>query len=174
MILVTGGAKSGKSRFALDKLHEYQGQKYFLATCPKLKSIDDETDERIKRHKEERKGKSIVTIEEEIDLKNLFVNMPERSVVILDCLTLWINNLIFRNPHLEKHELVNLMTEEFNKAAMGFDVLIVVTNEVGMGLVPMDKLSRHYRDLLGEANQLIASICDEAWLVSCGLPIKLK
>lgn len=172
--MVTGGAKSGKSRFALDKLNEHQGPKYFFATCPKLKSIDDETDERIKLHKEERRGKSIVTIEEEIDLKNVFKNMPEHSAVILDCLTLWVNNLIFRNPHFEKNELVDLMAREFNKAAMAFNVLIVVTNEVGMGLVPMDKLGRHYRDLLGEANQFIASICDEAWMVSCGLPMKLK
>lgn len=172
--MVTGGAKSGKSRFALDKLNEYQGQKYFFATCPKLKSIDDETDDRIKLHKEERRGKCIVTIEEEIDLKNVFKNMPEHSAVILDCLTLWVNNLIFRNPNLEKKELVDLMAREFNKAAMAFNVLIVVTNEVGMGLVPIDKLGRHYRDLLGEANQFIASICDEAWMVSCGLPMKLK
>lgn len=172
--LITGGARSGKSQFAFERLLSHSGQKIYLATCPKIKKIDGEMDERILKHKVERKGKQIVTIEEEIDLKNILQTVPENSVVLIDCLTLWVNNLLFHKGHLSEEELINVMKQEFSLEKVNCSEIIVVTNEVGMGLVPSEKLGRHYRDLLGRANQFIGQLSREAYLVASGISLKLK
>ena len=146
-----------------------QFEKSYLATCPK---IDDEMDERIQKHKAERVGLGIKTIEEEINIKNVF-NKTE-GIILMDCLTLWINNHLFHNPDLNESLLDEITREAFFLKNSKAQEIIVVTNEVGMGLVPATPEMRKYRDLLGRANQIIGELCHEAYFVSCGLPLKLK
>jgi len=169
--LIAGGARSGKSAFALSRLLESKGEKYYLATSP---MVDSEMNERILNHKKEREGLNIKTIEEEIKIGKIFKDLSSRSVLILDCLTLWINNLLFHNPDLSEFQVEEETRKSFDKSQLSLDEIIVVTNEVGMGIVPIDSETRRYRDLLGRANQVIGEICDAAYFISCGLPLKLK
>ncbi|MFZ9002062.1 MAG: bifunctional adenosylcobinamide kinase/adenosylcobinamide-phosphate guanylyltransferase [Bacteriovoracaceae bacterium] len=166
--LIVGGAKSGKTKLALKKLLEHQGPKFYLATCPR---IDDEMDEKIKNHQTERLGHNIETIEEEIDLRAVIEKTLPGEAILIDCLTLWINNLIFHKKINNEKELEDLIIKTFSTHK---SKLFIVTNEVGNGLVPIQKESRIYRDLLGKANQVLAELSDKVILVSCGLPLQLK
>lgn len=168
--LIVGGARSGKSAFALSKLMLNPDKKYYLATCP---SIDKEMDERILKHKKERQNLSIETIEEELNLKNVLNNLKSGSVLV-DCLTLWINNHLYHNKDLNESLIDELTRDQFRDLPKTLSEIIVVTNEVGLGLVPIDTQSRTYRDLLGRANQVLGELCDEAYSVTCGIPLKLK
>jgi len=169
IILIAGGAKSGKTKFALKMLCENQGPLFYLATCPR---IDGEMDEKIENHKKERLGLNIETIEEEIDIKKVLESMNNEASVMMDCLTLWINNLIYHQKDLSESDVEQEIIHSFKSSKA--KSIYVVTNEVGQGLVPLEKESRKYRDLLGKANQCLGEICDEAYLMSCGLSLKLK
>ncbi|MGJ4746976.1 bifunctional adenosylcobinamide kinase/adenosylcobinamide-phosphate guanylyltransferase [Leptospira sp. SA-E8] len=174
IVLVTGGCRSGKSRFALEKANSVGGKKFFLATCPR---IDSEMEERIQRHQQERTDWD--TIEEELELTSVFDSIPSGSVVLLDCLSLWINNLMYdaKNKNLD-------LTQDKIKAActkLGQHILdskakhvFIVTNEVGMGLVPENKDGRLYRDLLGICNQTFAFIANEVYFLVSGIPVRIK
>ncbi|TGK02072.1 bifunctional adenosylcobinamide kinase/adenosylcobinamide-phosphate guanylyltransferase [Leptospira selangorensis] len=174
IILVTGGCRSGKSRFALEKANSLVGEKFFLATCPR---IDSEMDARIQRHRQERIDWN--TIEEELELSSLFDSIPSGSIVLLDCLSLWINNLMFD----ANNKNLNLTQEQINMTCLNLGKHIldskaknvfIVTNEVGMGLVPENKEGRLYRDLLGICNQTFASIANEVYFLVSGIPIRIK
>ncbi|PJZ79092.1 bifunctional adenosylcobinamide kinase/adenosylcobinamide-phosphate guanylyltransferase [Leptospira neocaledonica] len=174
IVLITGGCRSGKSKFALEKANFIQGKKIFLATCPR---IDSEMDERIKRHRLERTGWE--TIEEELELSPLFDSIPAESVVLLDCLSLWINNLMYdtKNKNIQLNQ--DQIKDYCNK--LGHSILnskvknvFIVTNEVGMGLVPENKEGRLYRDLLGICNQTFASVASEVYFLVSGIPIQIK
>lgn len=174
IILVTGGCRSGKSKFALEKADSVKVEKYFLATCPR---IDSEMDERIRRHKQERIGWN--TIEEELELSSAIDSIPSESVVLVDCLSLWINNLLFdannKNIDLTQDQIKDTCIE-LGKHILDSKVkdVFLVTNEVGMGLVPENKEGRLYRDLLGICNQTFASIAKEVFFLVSGIPILLK
>jgi adenosylcobinamide kinase/adenosylcobinamide-phosphate guanylyltransferase len=174
LIFITGGARSGKSSYAQKLADTLGGKRAFVATCPPL---DGEMVYRIKRHQKER-GPDWVTLEAPEDLVSAFNTTPTCDVYLLDCLTLWINNLMFRAQESDNviseddaaarcHGLIELW------ARVSYTV-IVVSNEVGMGIVPADASTRRYRDLVGRANQVIARAADEAWLMSSGIPVRLK
>lgn len=167
--LIAGGARSGKSSFALKKLIEAPFEKFYLATCPQ---IDSEMNDRILKHKEERQGLGITTIEEELNIKQIF-NKTE-GIILMDCLTLWINNHLFHNPNLNESHVDEITRDAFNIQNSKLKEVIIVTNEVGQGLVPASPELRKYRDLLGRANQILGELSHEAYLVSCGLHLKLK
>lgn len=167
--LIAGGARSGKSSFALKKLLEAPFEKFYLATCPQ---IDSEMDQRILKHKEERQGLGITTIEEELNIKKIFHNTE--GILLMDCLTLWVNNNLFHNADLNESHVDEITREAFNINNSKLREIIVVTNEVGQGLVPASPELRKYRDLLGRANQILGELSHEAYLVSCGLELKLK
>ncbi len=150
-------------------LCENKGPLFYLATCPR---IDGEMDEKIENHKKERFGLKIETIEEEINIKKILENIDNDASVMMDCLTLWVNNLIYHQKDLSEENLEKIIFDSFKKCTA--KNIYVVTNEVGQGLVPMEKELRKYRDLLGKANQCLGEICDEAYLISCGLNLKLK
>ncbi|PJZ26408.1 bifunctional adenosylcobinamide kinase/adenosylcobinamide-phosphate guanylyltransferase [Leptospira hartskeerlii] len=174
LTLITGGCRSGKSRFALEKANSVSGKKIFLATCPR---IDPEMDERIQRHQKERTAWH--TIEEELQLSPVFDSMMPESIVLLDCLSLWINNLMFdsnnKNQNLTQ-ESVKDTCSELGKHILNSQAknVILVTNEVGMGIVPENKQGRMYRDLLGICNQTFASIASEVYFLVSGIPIRIK
>jgi len=175
IILITGGSRSGKSAYA-QKEAELLGQSnLFIATCP---NIDPEMDERINRHRQEREGKGWQTLEEERDIAAAIRLHHHHSVILIDCLTLWINNLLFasekNSTSLKEDDVSSLLDNVIKEAKNHPGTLIFVTNEVGSGIVPENTLSRKYRDLVGRCNQHIAAAADRVVLVCCSLPLQLK
>lgn len=176
LILITGGARSGKSTFALTLAESISDKKLFVATCPEL---DGEMMERVKRHQRERNGRGWVTLESQVDLKSVFIDHAQAyEVVLVDCITLWVNNLLYNREQnggmLDDETLGEICSGWLQHADRLQATVILVTNEVGLGVVPDNALARKYRDLVGTCNQLIGKRADEVILVSCGIPLYLK
>jgi adenosylcobinamide kinase / adenosylcobinamide-phosphate guanylyltransferase len=170
VILVTGGARSGKSRFAEKLAEGFEPLRGYLATG---QAGDAEMAERIARHRG-RRGSGWETVEEPLEVAGAIARVDGLySVVLLDCITLWMSNLLFHCPGGagEALQRVASFTESFASLSTP---LVIVTNEVGMGIVPEHPLARSFRDLAGEANELIAARADEVYVTISGLPLKLK
>jgi len=166
-ILITGGIKSGKSRFALDLAREIEErEKIFIATA---RPVDKEMQDKIERHKKER-GSDFKTVEEAIHLATV-LKKKNPSTAIIDCLTLWLSNLFFEVGESEKLQEI----ESLIAALKEFEGnLIIVTNEVGWGIIPQDEISRRYQAELGSLNQKVAQICDEVYALISRIPLKIK
>lgn len=170
-ILVLGGARSGKTAFAQNKCEGLLTPNLiYLATAP---NIDSEMDTRINRHRQER-GDKWQTIEEKINIADIIDgqnSLPEASqtCILLDCLTLWLNNLIYHKCDIEaaKAKLVMAIT------AFKGDI-IIISNEVGQGIIADNAAARYFVDQQGWLNQLTAKTCDEAYFIFAGCPLKLK
>ena len=182
VILVTGGARSGKSNFAEKLCKERNNNTAYIATSI---PFDDEMKDRVRKHKESRPQnwktyeiyKDIYTIIDDIS--------KEHKTVILDCVTLLVNNLIFMHgididnstqyeiDELEKYikEQVEKLLIEIKKTNLYF---VIVTNELGLGGVSINKLTRVYTDIVGRINQQIAAQSDEVYFVISGIPMKIK
>ncbi|MDI7206304.1 bifunctional adenosylcobinamide kinase/adenosylcobinamide-phosphate guanylyltransferase [Leptospira santarosai] len=176
--LITGGCRSGKSGFALKLADKIQGEKYFVATCP---TLDEETNQRILKHKKEREHLSWKTIEEEFNLLNIFRTgrLSKSSIVVIDCLSLWVNNLIYlagkENTEIDETTIKKNCKElihNVHNSEVGH--VIFVSSEVGLGIVPESKIGRIYRDLLGICNQTIAHNADFVYFMASGIPLKIK
>lgn len=176
IILITGGARSGKSSYALQRAERLSSKRLFVATCP---DVDAEMSDRVRRHQQERKGRGWVTIETETDLSAVFAEQCTGvDVVLVDCVTLWVNNVLFagesRGSTVDDAS-ISVLCEEWLDATRHFaGTVICVTNEVGLGIVPDNSQARRYRDLVGTCNQLIGRKAGEVVLVSCGVPLVLK
>jgi adenosylcobinamide kinase/adenosylcobinamide-phosphate guanylyltransferase len=163
VILIGGGARSGKSRYALERARAIDGTRAFVATA---QTSDEEMTVRIQHHREERR-EQFITIEEPIELPRLIAE-SRFDVLVIDCLTLWLSNIMFANKNDETGAL-----EKAAQSASG--TVIFVTNEVGSGIVPTDhSLSRDFRDRAGILNQRIASIAQEVYLMVFGQPLRVK
>ncbi len=169
-ILITGGCRSGKSRHALKLAENLPGKKFFLATA---QALDDEMEQRIQKHQQER-GKEWVTLEEPLNLLAVFDKLGDdpQTVLILDCLTLWISNLLMADTPKEK--IMEQVREWLDCCSQFKGTLICITNEVGAGIVPESALGREFRDLAGEINQLVANRFDEVILTVAGIPLTIK
>ena len=170
VILVTGGARSGKSRFAEKLAEGFAPTRGYLATG---QAGDAEMAERIARHRG-RRGGDWVTVEEPLELTGAAARVDGLySVLLVDCITLWLSNLLFRCPGgaAEALRRVEGFTASFEALRTP---LIIVTNEVGMGIVPEHPLARSFRDLAGEANERIAASANEVYVTISGLPLRLK
>jgi adenosylcobinamide kinase/adenosylcobinamide-phosphate guanylyltransferase len=169
MIFITGGCRSGKSRYALHYANQHFSKKLFLATCEVL---DEEMAQRIEKHKRMR-GLEWQTIEEPVDIVDkIKKDGGDSEVILIDCLTLWLTNLLMKwDNDLRIMEETETLIDTLKKSHTSF---ILVSNEVGMGIVPADPLSRRYRDLLGTMNQRIAEALDTVILMVSGIPIFLK
>ncbi len=168
---VTGGARSGKSGYAEGLALQYNNPAY-LATAV---VTDDEMALRIQKHRSDRQGKGFTTFEEYLNIPTI-IKRTDHGVYLLDCITVLITNLIFeKNCDLTKstEDFVIQTIEEILSSAKGKE-LILVSNEVGLGLVPEYPLSRFFRDVAGRANQLIAQRAHSAYILISGIPLKLK
>lgn len=168
-IFITGGARSGKSSFAERIAAERRGKRAYLATA---QALDAEMVARIEHHRR-RRGDLWDTYEEPLAVAELIVKLSGRyEVVLLDCLTLWLSNIIAR--HADDGSIM-LQVDEMSGAVRSFPgTLIVVSNEVGLGIVPDNPLARRFRDIAGFANQRLAAEADEAYFVAAGIPVKIK
>lgn len=182
IILVTGGARSGKSNFAESLCINRNNSTAYIATSI---PFDDEMKDRVKKHKESR-PQNWRTYEIYKDIYSIIDNISkEHETVILDCVTLLVNNLMFTygieideatsedinelEDYIKKQ--VNKLLNEVEKTNLYF---VIVTNELGMGVVPANKLSRVYSDIVGRINQQISSRSDEVYFVVSGIPMKVK
>ena len=182
IILVTGGARSGKSNYAETLCKNQKNNTAYIATSI---PFDKEMEDRVRKHQESRPSewktyeiyKDIFKIIKDLDIKH--------STIILDCVTLLVNNLMFsynididqasqnQINELESYikEQVKLLLQEIRKTNLYF---VIVTNELGMGVVPGNRLSRVYSDIVGRINQQISLESDEVYFVVSGIPMKIK
>lgn len=168
VVLIGGGARSGKSRFALGRAHALGGRRVFVATG---QAFDDEMEHRIALHRGERGG-AFTTVEEPLELARVLRDPPAADVVLVDCLTLWLSNLLVRG---DDEQAVARATDELCAVlAARRRHVIVVTNEVGLGIVPENALARTFRDVAGRAHQQIAAIADEVYVAILGSVLRLR
>lgn len=164
--LVLGGARSGKSAFS-ERLAQSTGlERHYIATG---RAYDDEMRERIVRHQDDR-GPSWVTHEEPVALIQTLqtVDRPGR-VVLVDCLTLWVTNLMMAGEDIPARS-ADLAAQLLSLEAK----IIFVSNEVGLGIVPENRMAREFRDHAGRLHQQIAAAADEVFFVAAGLPLRMK
>jgi adenosylcobinamide kinase / adenosylcobinamide-phosphate guanylyltransferase len=168
LTFLVGGARSGKSALAVRLASEWEGPVTFLATAQA--GDDGELATRIARHRRERPAEWR-TIEEPLDLIRELGRVPDRAFVVLDCLTLWAANALEAGWSDEDVESAAAATAAL--AAGRASPVVVVSNEVGMGIVPATPLGRSFRDLLGRVNAVVAENADRACLVVAGRTLDL-
>ncbi len=169
IIYISGGARSGKSRLGEQLAIGFGAPLCYLATG---EAKDPEMAERIHRHRA-RRGPDWRTVEEPLDLcRALRQQQGLCSAILVDCMTLWITNLLLRhNDPVRVLREVGTLIELFPALE---SPCILISNEVGMGIVPENSLARTFRDLAGEANEMLAGAADEAYVMFSGLPLRLK
>ncbi len=167
LTLLLGGARSGKSSLAVEIGRRHDGPVCFIATAP---SIDDDMERRIERHRTERPD-TWTTIEEPIDLTGALGAVEDHALAIVDCLTLWVSNLMYAGR--SDDQVRDLATAVGDLAIRRPAPTVVVSNEVGMGIHPDTDLGRRYRDLLGWVNQTIAAAADPSLFLIAGRAIEL-
>ena len=169
VIFVTGGCRSGKSQFALDYANGHFSGKVYLATCEVL---DEEMTRRVEGHRRAR-GPEWKTVEESLRMvERIEEHQKTAGVILVDCLTLWISSLLIKwDDDLRILNEVERLLSVFRQGAAS---LIFVSNEVGMGIVPADALTRRFRDLAGMVNQKIAVAADTVIFMVSGIPVFLK
>lgn len=175
IVLVTGGCRSGKSAYAQQLAESLPPPRLFVATCP---VTDDEIGCRIERHRQARRERGWETVEEQIDLPGVLQSHVHHNAILIDCVTLWVNNLMYwadrETRPFSEAEIAARVCRTLDAAAMWRGSLIFVTSEVGLGVAPENAQARRYRDLVGRANQILAARADSVTLVCCGIPLHLK
>lgn len=168
IVVVTGGARSGKSKYAEQRALELGGRLLYVATA---EAKDKEMTERIAEH-QKRRGKEWTTVEEPVELAEALMAWSGRTdCALIDCLTLWISNLLIWRDEKHAAEKVEELAERLPR--LNFHV-VLVTNEVGWSIVPDNPLARQFRDLLGWANQRIAAAANEVVVTVAGIPMIVK
>lgn len=168
-IFVTGGCRSGKSRFALGFARGRFKQKVYMATCS---AKDEEMRQRIKEHQQAR-GADWETVEVPTALSQAVASHSNQAdVILIDCLTLWVSNLLAENRSQEEIlAQADALTQAIDEAPCS---VILVSNEVGTGIVPENELARQFRDVAGLVNQKVAACVDSVvWMVA-GVAVKIK
>ena len=165
IILITGGARSGKSVRAEARAEAFAGRPIYLATA---EALDAEMSERIARHRE-RRGVQWIAHDVPLELTQALVETDGGGARLVDCLTLWLSNLMHaeRDVARETSRLAETLAGQKSP-------VVLVTNEVGLGIVPDNALARRFRDAAGVMNQTIAGVADEVEFVVAGLPMRVK
>ncbi|ALB64071.1 Adenosylcobinamide-phosphate guanylyltransferase [Cronobacter condimenti 1330] len=179
MILITGGARCGKSRHAQQLAEQAGSHVLYIATS---QVFDDEMAQRVAHHQASRPA-HWRTLETWRDLAQAAETAPE-PVVLIECVTTWITNILFSLAGDEPEacwdyaameaEIARHVTALIAACTRASAQVIIVTNEVGMGIVPENRLARHFRDIAGRVNQQLAQAADEVWLVVSGIGVKIK
>ena len=164
LVLLLGGARSGKSRLALERAEAAARPLVFIATG---EPGDEEMAQRIELHRAERSAEW-QTVEEPIEIEHALRAAPPGATVVLDCLSLWVANV------LETHPVEEVAAAGAATAAARDGLTVAVSNEVGLGIVPMHPLGRSYRDALGRVNTIWADAADEAYFVVAGRTLRLS
>ncbi len=184
IIFITGGTRSGKSTHTLKDASQLTGKKAYIATA---EALDEEMRDRIENHKKQR-GKDWETYEEPLRIAEVIQEIEGKyTAIVIDCLTLWLSNIMIRNQKTEyriqtiEKEIQKLLDslKQFKDSSIcslgsGVRVLYIVSNEVGMGIVPENEMARRFRDMAGMLNQKVAEISDEVYLLITGIPMKIK
>lgn len=168
IVLVGGGARSGKSSFALARARALGERRVFVATA---QAFDGEMEGRIALHRATR-GDDFRTLEEPLELPRLLAGLDGSDVVVVDCLTLWLSNLLVRGD--APAAALACIDELCAALAPRRYHALLVSNEVGMGIVPDSALARAFRDLAGSAHQRIAAVADEIHVAILGTVLRLK
>ena len=180
IILCSGGARSGKSEFAEQLALSLKGRKAYVATG---QAFDDEMKDRIKKH-QMRRGKEWITFEIPLYLHKNWEQIKNVSdVILIDCLTMFTSNHVFAHGDINSQEDANriesiileelrLLLQEINNS--NDKTVIFVTNEIGLGIVPENKLARYFRDITGRVNREVASAANKMYLTISGVTIELK
>ncbi|MDH4009125.1 MAG: bifunctional adenosylcobinamide kinase/adenosylcobinamide-phosphate guanylyltransferase [Desulfobacterales bacterium] len=170
IVFVIGGCRSGKSSYAMQTAEKVPAeQKIFIATCVPQ---DDEMKRRVARHQKER-SQNWVTVEAPLDLPEAILQNSRRGdVILIDCLTLWVSNLLIETGDEKKIEdTIPQLIEALQKATCP---IVLVSNEVGTGIVPENQLARQFRDITGWVNQAVARCANKVvWMVA-GIPVTVK
>ena len=167
IVFILGGARSGKSTFALREASKAEGRRAFIATA---QALDDEMLLRIDNHRKER-GEDWTTLEEPLYISRLMNDVKDSyDVVLVDCLTLWVSNIMHMGFDINQatDELIDAIPEDCPI------LFYIVSNEVGMGIVPENELARNYRDNLGYVNRKFAEVATDVYFMAAGIPLKIK
>ncbi len=170
VIFIIGGCRSGKSSHALKIAEDIPGgRKIYIATCVPQ---DDEMRQRVAKHQRERR-ENWTTVEEPLLLPEAILEHSSKADVVLgDCLTLWLSNLLMEtNDDAKLEGMISQLTDALKNATCP---IILVSNEVGTGIVPENKLARQYRDIIGLANQSVAQTANKVFWVVAGIPVTVK
>jgi len=163
---ILGGARSGKSRFAENLITTSGLERHYIATG---RAWDDEMQARIDQHRSDR-GPSWTTHEEPLDLtERLTAIDAEGRAILVDCLTLWLTNLMMEGRDIAAQSAALAAFLPHVKAR-----LVIVSNEVGLGIVPENRMAREFRDQAGRLHQMIAASAADVYFVAAGLPLKMK
>ena len=180
IILCSGGARSGKSEFAEQLALSLKGRKAYVATG---QAFDDEMKDRIKKH-QLRRGKEWITFEIPLYLHKNWEQIKNVSdVILIDCLTMFTSNHVFAhgdiNTQEDSNRIESIILEELRLLLQDINnsndkTVIFVTNEIGLGIVPENKLARYFRDITGRVNREVASVANKMYLTISGITIELK
>jgi adenosylcobinamide kinase/adenosylcobinamide-phosphate guanylyltransferase len=164
-ILVTGGARSGKSVFAEKRTKQLGSSLIYIATS---EVIDSEMKKRVEEH-QARRGSEWQTLHAPINLTEALIETDGKGPCLVDCVTFWLNNLIFHDEDIDAatKELITVLNERS-------DPVVLVTNEVGSGIIPENALARRFCDEAGRLNQTISQIADEVYVSISGIPLQIK
>lgn len=174
-ILITGGVRSGKSSFAQELAAMSNEPVLFVATAI---ASDDEMRQRIEQHRRSRPT-CWSTLEATTNIGNqIRKEIGTMRVVVVDCITLLLNEIFYQSEPINSDVIEEKVIAEIDELIVSINntdaTFIIVTNEVGLGVVPVNKLSRSYRDMLGKTNQMLAACADEVYLMVAGLPLQIK
>ncbi len=169
VIFITGGCRSGKSRYALDYVNQHFLKKLYLASC---EALDEEMAQRIEHHKKMR-GPEWHTIEEPVEIVDKIRQYGDKvEVILLDCIPLWLSNILIKWD--SDSRIMDEVDRFVNMIKQSPTSFIIVSNEVGMGIVPAEPLGRRFRDLSGMVNQKITEVADTVVCMVSGIPLFLK
>ncbi len=172
-IFITGGRRSGKSSYALELAESMGEKRLYVATA---EALDDEMKERIARHREERSD-SWDTAEEPIDIVNILAHSKKYNVILIDCLTLWLCNIMHNgepNNKPDDETIMRHINSLADSCSNSDTKVIAVTNELGLGVIPGDPLSRRFTDLAGIMNQRMAAAANRVVMTVSGIPLTIK
>jgi len=168
-LLLVGGTRSGKSSLALKYASSFGANKLFVATA---KVMDAETEQRVKKHKIER-GSGWTVQEETLNISEILTDLNKSySAIVIDCIPFWLFNL--QQAGLDSVQIKQKIIALSQAIACTMIPMAIVSAEIGQGIVPVSLSGREFRDLVGETNQILASVCTRVVLVSCGFPLALK